>query len=186
MPSEIEVPLEKLQEDIHHAAHESSSGAHSEKSTGPFTFTLMGALLSAILAVFASIAALMSGHYADEAMLSQIKSSDQWSYYQAKGIKSSIAEVKVFFAPPAKAKAFESTMERYKKEQAEIKIKADGLQEEAFSQMHKHSVLAKSVTFFQVAIALTAIAVLARRREFLWVSFALGVVGVFFLGKGFF
>ena len=35
----------------------------------------------------AAIAALLAGHAANEALLEQIKASDQWSYYQSKSIK---------------------------------------------------------------------------------------------------
>src|SRR5215471_14734214 len=52
---------------------------------------------TALIAVFAAIAALESGSYADEALLqkneavlAQSKASDQWAYYQAKSVKSTI------------------------------------------------------------------------------------------------
>ena len=95
---EIEVPLEQVQEDIHHHA------MHERNST-----VSRGAILSAFLAVLAAISALFAGHYANEALIEQIQSSNQWSFYQAKGIKASIAELK---DQPAK-------VEDYKKEQVE-------------------------------------------------------------------
>ena len=153
---EIEVPLEQLQEDIHHAAHGHS---HEEGSSG-----LMGraAIMSAILAVLAAISALFAGHYANDAMIEQIKSSDKWAYYQAKGIKKAIAELKqatVEDADPAKAA-------KYQKDQEEIKAQAE--ESEKASEMHlrKHESLAASVTFFQVAIAMVAIALLSKRKSF--------------------
>src|SRR5215813_13755699 len=52
---------------------------------------------TALVAVFAAIAALQSGSYANEALLqkneavlAQAKASDQWAYYQAKSVKSTI------------------------------------------------------------------------------------------------
>src|SRR6478672_9322706 len=84
--TEIEVPIEKIQEDINHAAHHADSASAKMMNRA--------ALLSAFLAVFAAISALFAGHYANEAMIEQIQSSDQWSYYQAKGIKLSLAELK--------------------------------------------------------------------------------------------
>jgi hypothetical protein len=45
-------------------------------------------LSTAILAVSAAIAGLLSGQHVNEAMMNQMKASDQWNYYQAKSIKS--------------------------------------------------------------------------------------------------
>ena len=78
---EIEVPLEQTQEHLQHAA------LHGGSENG-FSLINVGAVLSALIAVFAAICALLAGHYSNEAMIEQIKSSDQWSYFQAKGIKS--------------------------------------------------------------------------------------------------
>jgi len=72
---EAEVPLEGLQEDVHHHA------AHSDEKWVSWV-----ALSTAILAVLAAITGLLSGKHANEAMMSQIESADQWNYYQAKGI----------------------------------------------------------------------------------------------------
>src|ERR1700732_2560886 len=71
-----EVPTEHLHEEIHHHAE------HSREK-----WVLGVALSSALLAGLAAVASLMAGHHANEAMMSQIESSDQWSYYQSKGIK---------------------------------------------------------------------------------------------------
>ena len=81
---ELEVPTEHLHEALHESAH------HSEG-----TWILKVALTAALLAVFAAITALFAGHHANEAMIAQIKSSDQWAYYQAKGIKLAVLESKM-------------------------------------------------------------------------------------------
>ena len=44
-------------------------------------------LAAAFLAVLAAITSLMAEHHANEAMLDQIRNSDQWSFYQAESIK---------------------------------------------------------------------------------------------------
>jgi hypothetical protein len=172
--TEIEVPLEKVQEDIHHQAHHSKD-----------RFMLQSALLSALLAVLAAIAALMGGHYANDAMVSQIQSSDRWAYYQAKGIKASVAEIKQMIAKDRENGAhFGEQIEKYKKEQEEIKIEADHKESESRHSLHLHELFAKAVTFFQVAIALTAIAVLVRKPHFIWGSLSLGALGLVFFVMG--
>ena len=52
------------------------------------------ALTAALLAVLAAITALMAEHHANEAMMLQIQSSDQWNFYQAKSIKASLLTTK--------------------------------------------------------------------------------------------
>jgi len=57
------------------------------------------ALTTALIAVIAAVISLASGYYADRSLLEknnavllQSKASDQWSYYQAKGVKKNVAE----------------------------------------------------------------------------------------------
>ena len=83
---EAEIPTERLQEEIHHRAQ----GAAQAWITGV-------ALTSALLAVLAAVSALQSGHHANEAMIEQMKASDAWSYYQAKGIKAAVLSSKIDF-----------------------------------------------------------------------------------------
>ena len=171
-----EVPLEQTQEDLVHHAHGSS-----EK------WVLGVALTAAFLAVLAAMTSLIAEHHADEAMILQIQSSDQWNYYQAKGIKANLLDTKTeilsALGKPVDEKD-ESKLEKYQKEQAEIKDKADELQRESAAHLRHHSVLARSVTMFQVAIAVGAIAVLTKRRRFWYAAIAFGGVGVAFLVYG--
>src|SRR4051794_18145381 len=81
---EAEVPLEHLHEHIHH---------HAEH--GGERWISWVALSTAILAVLAAISALLSSKHANEAMMSQIQASDQWSYYQAKSIKAAVLDAKM-------------------------------------------------------------------------------------------
>src|SRR5467141_4581849 len=81
---EAEVPLEHLHEEIHH---------HAEH-TGEKWISWV-ALSTAILAVLAAIAGLLSGSHANEAMMSQIEAADQWAFYQAKGIKAAVLDAKM-------------------------------------------------------------------------------------------
>src|SRR5256885_4554172 len=74
---EIEAPLEQAQEDIHHHAHHAT-----ERWIG------WVALSSALLAALAAVNALLAGHYVNEAMIEQMRETNQWNYYQAKGIKA--------------------------------------------------------------------------------------------------
>ncbi len=179
---EIEVPIEKVQEDIHHAA---THGQHSSQDSN--RLMMAGALISAILAVFAAISALKAGHFANEAMILQIQSSDQWSFYQAKGIKASITELKVATESDSKKRElFAEKLNKYKEEQEEIKKEAELKHHESEHLLARHEKLAMAVTFFQIAIAMTAISVLTRKTPFLFISGALVVMGVLGLIQGLF
>src|SRR5215470_18249154 len=50
------------------------------------------ALTTALFAVFAAVSSLLSTHESDKAILYRVESSDQWSYYQAKGIKGIVTQ----------------------------------------------------------------------------------------------
>jgi hypothetical protein len=169
---EAEVPLEHLQEHIHHNAEHG----------GPPWISWV-ALSTAILAVLAAISGLLSGKHANEAMMSQIQASDQWGYYQAKSIKGAILEAKTTLAEAATEKDKEKAAQ-YQEEQAEIKIEAEHKETEAKSNFHKHEVFARGVTMFQIAIAIAAISALTRKRTFWMVSMVFGLIGSVFLVLG--
>jgi hypothetical protein len=169
---EAEVPLENLHEEIHHSA----------EHTGERWISGV-ALSTAILAVLAAIAGLLSGEHANEAMMSQIESSDQWSYYQAKSIKASLLDAKIALAAsPNESDA--QKRDRYEKEQEEIKKEAEQKQLEAKSNFHQHEILARAVTMFQIAIAIAAISALTKKRRFWIVSMLFGLAGCVFLALG--
>ena len=166
---ESEVPLEHLQEHVHHSAE------HSRERWISWV-----ALSTAILAVLAAIAGLLSGRYVNEAMMNQSEASDQWNYYQAKGIKAAVLDAKMSLSG-ASNESDQSKRDRYEKEQEKIKSEAEQKEAAAKSNFHKHEVFAGGVTMFQIAIAIAAISALTRKRRFWIVSLLFGVVGCAFL-----
>ncbi len=173
---EIEVPTEHLHEELHH---------HAEH--GGNSWNMGVALSSALLAALAAVAALLAGHHANEAMIEQLKASDQWAYYQAKGIKSAVLATKIDLVKALgrhAAKADEEKLADYKKEQAEITEKATELETGSHAHLAHHVILARAVTLFQVAIAIGAISVLTKKKRFWHVSMGFGAIGVFFLVQG--
>ena len=169
---EAEVPLENLHEEIHHRAEH-----------GGERWISWVALSTAILAVLAAIAGLLSGKHANEAMMSQIEASDQWNYYQAKSIKASVLDAKIALAT-SPSEGDSQKRDRYETEQEEIKSKAEEKEHEAKSNFHQHEVFAHSVTMFQIAIAIAAISALTRKRRFWIVSLLFGIAGCVFLVLG--
>jgi hypothetical protein len=166
---ESEVPLEHLHEHVKEAAEHSGAAWIS-----------WVALSTALLAVLAAIAGLLSGKYVNEAMMNQIEASDQWNYYQAKSIKASVLEAKMSLAGTPN-ESDQSKRDRYEKEQEEIKLEAEQKEAAAKTNFHKHEVFARGVTMFQIAIAIAAISALTRKRKFWIVSLLFGIVGCAFL-----
>ena len=176
MPEEIEVPTEHLHEHMEHSAEEAGQ-----------KWVLGVALSSAFLAAFAAVAALLAGFHANEAMIGRIKASDQWSYYQAKGIKSAILTTKIDILKSLKKGIHEDDQkkaEQYKEDQEKISEDAKKFEEESEEHLKHHETIAHSVTLFQVAIAVGAISALTRRKAFWFVSLGFGVVGLVFFGLG--
>jgi hypothetical protein len=176
MPEEIEVPTEQLQETLKEKAEE--TGAR---------WVAQVAISSALIAVAAAIASLLAGHHANEAMLEQMQATDQWAFYQAKGIKAAVLESRVQLLEALDKPRHGDDQDKLKQyEQQQEKIEETGHEMEASSKRHMqhHNVLARAVTVYQIAIAMAAIAVLVRRRWLWWVSVALGLVGTAFLVQG--
>ncbi len=140
-----------------------------------------------MLAVTAAISALLAGHHANEAILEQMKATDQWAFYQAKGIKMSQVETKLQILAAVGKETHEDDhkkIEKYEKDQEGIKEKAEELEKSSEHHMARHVVLARGVTAFQVAIALSAISVLSKKKLVWFLGLVLGVVGTIFLVQG--
>ncbi|HEY6051352.1 MAG TPA: DUF4337 domain-containing protein [Thermoanaerobaculia bacterium] len=180
MPEGPEVETERLTEAIHEEV---------EKEGGGFLRAI--ALSTALFAALAAIAALKAGATVNEALVLkteatrlQAEASDQWAYYQAKGIKAATAEASstswlaIGKEPPAE---YAEKQKRYLEQQKEIDKKArekererDEKSKEADELLHHHHGFANTVALFQVAIALGAVAALTKSRPVWAASLLLG------------
>jgi hypothetical protein len=89
------------------------------------------------------------------------------------------------------AAKLQADADRETKERSEIRSQAEEEQktvaemnEKSEHSLHVHHVFAKSVTLFQVAIALSAIAALTRRKPLWWVGLCVGAIGAAFFVSG--
>ena len=155
------------------------------------------AVLSAILATLGAVMGFQGGDtqakaqlYKNTAAITKTKANDQWNYYQAKGVKRNLAEFGALVATkPEHAENFKGEAERYKKEQADIKTKADELETQvdewdkrSDEEMHQHHRWALGATAMQIAIALSAIALLSRKTWLLYGGGLVAIAGVAFGG----
>jgi Domain of unknown function (DUF4337) len=176
MPEEPEVPLESVHEEIHHHAEHSGE-----------RWTLGVALSSALIAALAAVSSLLAGHHSDEALIEQMKATDQWGYYQAKGIKANILSSKMELQRALGKETDpgdEKKVRQYSAEQEEIKNEAEKAQKKSEAHILAHNILARAVTLFQIAIAIAAISVLTRRKWFWFVGLVGALIGTGFLIEG--
>ncbi len=165
---EAEVPTEHLHEHIQEAAHENKD-----------RWSMLVAISTAFMAAFAALSSLMAGHQSNEALITQIKASDQWNYYQAKGIKAEIANAVTYQPGITADTGANAKRNKYKAEQKAIKEKAEELEKESEVHLGKDQILARAVTFFQIAISISAISILSKKRVLWFISLALFAAGVF-------
>jgi hypothetical protein len=184
MPESPEVETDKLHEAIHEEL---------EKEGGSFLRHV--ALTTAVLAALAAVSALRAGATVNEALLLkteatrlQAEASDQWAYYQAKGVKAAIQEAtrtSWLAAGKEPPPDYAEKQKRYGEEQKEIQDQArerekqrDEKSREADHLLHRHHRFANAVALFQVSIALGAVAALTRYRVVWLASMLLGLGGL--------
>ena len=187
MPEEIEIDTESLRKEI---------DDELEKSSGSLLRWI--SLTTAILAALAAIASLKAGATVNEALVLkteatnlQAQASDQWAYYQAKGIKSAVAlgAINAWEAAGKTAPArLSEESARYVAQQDSITQKATALEHardersrEAAVLLSQHEIYAAAVALLQIAIALGAIAALTRYRLVWYGSVGLGIVAAILL-----
>jgi hypothetical protein len=204
MPEEIEIPTEHLHEQIEEGAAE-----RRERWT---LYLALSTAFMAVLAAFAGL--LAGDHanealvermkasdqwnYYQAKNLKEAIALNTDELLQAMSTGKAVGGVKAGeAASPAQAAAHPGArstaatagdhgvdIARYEKEKAEIKKQAE--EDEAVSEAHlaKHVPLARAVTAFQIAIAISAIAVLTRRKMLWYAGLVLTAAGIFFLIVG--
>ena len=158
------------------------------------------ALTTVILAVCATLATFKGGGYSTKTVLNQAMASDQWAYFQAKGIKGNLYEVEAMrlkreleLAPKASLPLLEKSLAdvekkvaKYDGEKADIQKKAAAF-EEAKADAQKHGApFGLAVIYLQIGILLSSIAALLKQKPVYWVGLVVGLVGVVYFVDGFF
>ena len=116
----------------------------------------------------------------NDAAIRKTEASNQWNYYQAKSNKQNLSELAAVLVPVERQPGYLADVTRYKTEKTDIQKAAERLEAESKvfdaqseALMHQHHRWAQATTFLQIAIALSAIALLTRRNWLQW-----GVYGV--------
>ena len=161
------------------------------------------ALTTVVLAVCATLSTFKGAGYSTRAVLSQTQAANQWSYYQSKSIKGYLyenqketmeLELKRERAKLSKdlqdeyekkIAAYNQKLKRYEEEKAEISREAKKL-ESIRDESQKHTqAFGLAVIFLQIAILLSSIAALLKKK-YVWVlGMGCGVVGLVYFVNGF-
>ena len=173
--------LNELHEHVEHAKH--------DPSLAPVSVTM------AILAVLVAIVSLLGHRAATEAVLNQAKASDQWAYYQAKTIRGhedTLFANLTAVTPASNAEALSKVREeylreaeRYKDDQKEIEAEARKLEQEVALEQKRANRFDLGEVFLEVALVITSITLLSKRRMFWQLGLLLGVTGIVLAATGF-
>lgn len=173
----------------HELEHAAQGAAHGDRFSGRIAVaTALLATVGAIFAYMGGATQANAGMYKNNAAIKKTEASDQWNFYQAKSSKQHLAELAAIVVPIEQRAAFHAEVARYKQEKAEIQLAAEALEKQAKDwdrrsdeQMHQHHRWAQATTALQVAIALAAICLLARRR---WLQVGMYCVAALGIGLG--
>ena len=147
-------------------------------------FEKRAAVTIAIIAICLSFVGNLGENARTEAIIKTNNASDQWGYFQAKGIKGQIsamhADVLMNSATtgPGEADKKRKDAERYNEEKAELKVEAEKLQVEAKHESSINERCERASLFLQLSVVLCSVSILARSHKFWWAGMLLGAAGL--------
>jgi DNA repair ATPase RecN len=161
------------------------------------------ALTTVILAVCATLSTFKGAGYSTQAVLSQARAADQWAYYQAKSIKGYLYEIqkealeleykkdktkatgKVAGEYEKKIESYARRLKRYDEEKTVISKEAKRLESVRDDAQTHAQIFGLAVIFLQIAILLSSIAALMKKKT-VWVAgISAGAVGLIYFINGF-
>ncbi|MDI6744670.1 MAG: DUF4337 domain-containing protein [Thermodesulfovibrionales bacterium] len=162
------------------------------------------ALTTVIFAVCATLSTFRGSGFSTKSVLAQSQASDQWAYYQAKSIKGYLYELqKERFELELKSSgsrlpktvvndyekridAYSKKIKKYDEEKAKIEKDARDL-ETTRDETQKHSkAFGVAVIFLQIAILLSSIAALMKKKVLWILGMITGSLGLVYFVNGFF
>ena len=154
------------------------------------------ALSTTLLAVAAAFSTLKGGSFSTQTQLATVSASNKWSYFQSKSLKQTARETEREIIttiaagatnPEAKAVALASIakadkeIKRYDEEKAAIKLDAETLDLKASYCQARGGNFSMAIMFLQIAIMLSAIAALMKKKIFWLIGLVAGLIGIGFL-----
>jgi hypothetical protein len=160
------------------------------------------ALLVALLATFMALCNIKDGNIVQAMAQDQAKAVDQWSYYQAKGMKQNLAEsvldqIQIRRAQPGlvpqesalldkEIGIYTATVKKYEKQKEEIKQVAEGAEKD-YDRLNVHDdQFDMSDAALSISIALLGVSALTRKKWLVGVAVVFATFGVVMGLAGFF
>jgi hypothetical protein len=155
---------------------------HAKEAKEPFDKKVAASM--AVIAAVLAVVSVFGQLYANEELLAQQKSSDQWSYYQAKSIRRYESDVArdMFKAMSGEqsaraAEAYAKNSERYESEGDEIQNEAKKLGAESDLKGRQALRLHIGEIFLEIGIVFATLAILTKRELVWWTSMSSAGVG---------
>lgn len=161
------------------------------------------AFSTVIFAALATLSTFKGGGFSSRGVVFQAQASDQWAYYQAKSTRESLYKIQkenldlqlsllptnVDAGEKAKvAQALadaEAKIKKYGDEKLDIEKVARGFEHQRDEAQTHGKPLGLAVIFLQIAIVLSSIASLLKRKEIWLLGLPLGLIGVMLFADGF-
>ncbi len=162
------------------------------------------ALTTVILAVCATLSTFKGAGFSTRSVLYQTQAANQWAYYQAKSIKGYLYEIQKealeLEFKKNKTNSAKSLNDEYEKkialylkkikkfdeEKAEISREAKKMETIRDNAQKYAGIFGLAVIFLQIAILLSSIAALMKRKSVWIVGLATGAAGLVYFANGFF
>jgi hypothetical protein len=166
--------LNELKERAEEAAH--------DRQLAPVSFTM--AVLAVLLAICGTL-----GHRAhtEEGVL-HTKAADTWAFYQAKNVRNYLSGMfvdQMSLSTPQNSQVaaqlrekYEKNAERYAEEQKDVQVEARKLETEVQVISRRATRFDLGDTFLEIALVITSITLLTRKRSFWLFGLSLGVLGI--------
>jgi hypothetical protein len=159
---------EEVEEHVHHAKE-------------PFDKVVAGTMAG--VAAMLALVSVFGQHFNTEKLLRSQQSSDQWSFYQAKNIRRYVAGATIDLLKQTKAESasiekYAHDSEKYEKDMAAIKEKAESLEKESDSAGERAENFHMGEVFLEIGIVLSSLAILTKQKGFFYGGAAASAIGL--------
>ena len=162
--------------------HEHAEHAQHDRSLLPVSFSM------SVLAVLVAVVTLLGHRAHTEEVVGQIRATDTWAEYQAVNTRRHTYEVFGEFIeitppnnPGAAQKLRDSFLhqsQQYDDRRKELRSEAEHLEQEVRQDEHKANRFDFGEALLEVALVITSITLLTRRRPFWYLGTAIGLLGI--------
>jgi hypothetical protein len=148
-----------------------------------------------VLAALLAITSLLDGDNSSQILNNTIESNNIWSFYQAKSVKQSLAEIAyddaVFRKETKKAEKLKEKIERYESDpktgegKKELMTKARAIEAERAVAEKRSPWYTYANAFYQIAIVILAASMLTFSIRMYWIGISLGGFATLLATQGF-